>query len=135
MVGRVKQETALAAVGHLTDNSVLTFLKAILAKVISYLLASLAIPFTISPVSTVWSGAGPFKRLDEFLPCLHLFPTHWHLSLLVPSPLVTNFLVKLPVFHQALLGTVLGGQTSGAAVGVSAVLETIVTMLCIFNKF
>ena len=91
--------------------------------VVTYRLASLTITVTISPVTAVWSGALLVHSPDLFLHRLRLFPTPWHLSpLLVPSPLVTHFLVKLPVFQQTLLGAVLGGQTFGAAVRVVAVL-------------
>ena len=64
-----------------------------------------------------------------FLHSFDLLSTIWHLSLLISSPLPTDTLVKLaPVFHQALLGAVLGGKARGAAVRVSAALETVVTL-------
>ena len=103
--------------------------------VVTYRLASLTITVTISPVTAVWSGALLVHSPDLFLHRLLFFPAPWHLSPLIPSPLFTDFLVELdPVFHQALLGTVLDGPTFRAAVRVSAVLETIVTKLGVGDK-
>ena len=102
----------------------------VLAKVITYQLASLATKDS-SPVVAVWSDALlVVDSLDLFLHRRLLFPTPWHLSLLIRGPLVTHFLVKHdPVLFQALLGAILGGQAFGAAVRVMAELKTVVTKL------
>ena len=84
---------------------------------------------TISPVITAWPGALLVHSPHQFLQFLLLFPVSWHLSPLIPSPLVTDFLVELdPILFQALLGAILGAQAFGAAVRVVAELKTVVTI-------